>query len=193
MKQRGLKQKILILSAVAICAAMTAYGTVAYFTAEDTARNVITAGNVKIELQEQMRTDDGSIVPFTDQMDIMPGCEVSKIVQVKNTGDQPAWIRIAVQKDIQLAQGVEGEVDLTLISFDLDQEHWSEKDGFYYYNTSLAPGQTTEPRFQTVSFAKSMSNMYQHSQAIIQVDAQATQTANNGETVFDAAGWPEAE
>ena len=193
MKQRGLKQKILILSAVAICAAMTAYGTVAYFTAEDTARNVITAGNVKIELQEQMRTDDGSIVPFTDQMDIMPGCEVSKIVQVKNTGDQPAWIRIAVQKDIQLAQGVEGEVDLTLISFDLDQEHWSEKDGFYYYNTSLAPGQTTEPLFQTVSFAKSMSNMYQHSQAIIQVDAQATQTANNGETVFDAAGWPEAE
>ena len=148
---------------------------------------------MKIELQEQMRTDDGSIVPFTDQMDIMPGCEVSKIVQVKNTGDQPAWIRIAVQKDIQLAQGVEGEVDLTLISFDLDQEHWSEKDGFYYYNTSLAPGQTTEPLFQTVSFAKSMSNMYQHSQAIIQVDAQATQTANNGETVFDAAGWPEAE
>lgn len=193
MKQRGLKQKILILSAVAICAAMTAYGTVAYFTAEDTARNVITAGNVKIELQEQMRTDDGSIVPFTDQMDIMPGREVSKIVQVKNTGDQPAWIRIAVQKDIQLAQGVEGEVDLTLISFDLDQEHWSEKDGFYYYNTSLATGQTTEPLFQTVSFAKSMSNMYQHSQAIIQVDAQATQTANNGETVFDAAGWPEAE
>lgn len=193
MKQRGLKQKILILSAVAICAAMTAYGTVAYFTAEDAARNVITTGNVKIELQEQMRTDDGSIVPFTDQMDIMPGCEASKIVQVKNTGDQPAWIRVSVQKDIQLAQGVEGEVDLTLISFDLDQEHWFEKDGFYYYNTSLAPGQTTEPLFQTVSFAKSMSNMYQHSQAIIQIDAQATQTANNGETVFDAAGWPEAE
>jgi hypothetical protein len=38
-----------------------------------------------------------------------------------------------------------------------------------------------------------MGNIYQQSKAIIKVFAQATQTANNGETVFTAAGWPISE
>ena len=42
-------------------------------------------------------------------------------------------------------------------------------------------------------FDKTMSNMYQESKAVIKVNAQATQVANNGSTVFEAAGWPKAE
>lgn len=67
MKKMSLKQKLLTLSAVIIVVALSAYGSVAYFTAEDTARNVITAGKVKIELQEKMLTPDGEkTVPFED-------------------------------------------------------------------------------------------------------------------------------
>ena len=88
MKKMSWKQKLVTLSAVAIVAALSAYGSVAYFTAEDTARNVITAGKVKIELQEKMLTPDGEkTVPFENQLGVMPGCEVSKIVTVKNTAD----------------------------------------------------------------------------------------------------------
>lgn len=34
--------------------------------------------------------------------------------------------------------------------------------------------------------------MYQESRAILQVNAFATQTAHNGTTALDTAGWPEA-
>lgn len=192
MKKLSWKQKLLTLSAVAIVAALSAYGSVAYFTAEDTARNVITAGKVKIELQEKMLTPDGEkTVPFEDRLGVMPGSEVSKIVEVKNTGGQDAWVRVSVNKAIELAEGVEDEVDLSLISFDLNTDYWTEKDGFYYYTAKLAPGHTTEPLFTAVTFAKTMSNQYQNSKAILTVNAYATQTVHNGNTALEAAGWPE--
>ncbi len=192
MKKMSLKQKLLTLSAVIIVVALSAYGSVAYFTAEDTARNVITAGKLKIELQEKMLTSDGEkTVPFEDRLGVMPGSEVSKIVEVKNTGGQDAWVRVSVNKAIELAEGVEDEVDLSLISFDLNTDYWTEKDGFYYYTAKLAPGHTTEPLFTAVTFAKTMSNQYQNSKAILTVNAYATQTVHNGNTALEAAGWPE--
>lgn len=192
MKKMSLKQKLLTLSAVIIVVALSAYGSVAYFTAEDTARNVITAGKLKIELQEKMLTSDGEkTVPFEDRLGVMPGSEVSKIVEVKNIGGQDAWVRVSVNKAIELAEGVEDEVDLSLISFDLNTDYWTEKDGFYYYTAKLAPGHTTEPLFTAVTFAKTMSNQYQNSKAILTVNAYATQTVHNGNTALEAAGWPE--
>lgn len=188
-----MKKKLLVLAVVAICASMSAYGTLAYFTHEETATNVITAGSIKIELEEWAESEDGSLVPFEDIDDVMPGMDVSKIVQIKNKGGQDAWVRISVEKSIILADDVEGEVDLSLVTYDLNTEDWTEQDGYYYYNTVLKSGETTEPLFTTVYFSADMSNLYQHSKAIIKVDAQATQVANNGATVFEAAGWPEAE
>lgn len=188
-----MKKRILVIAVIAIFASLAAYGTLAYFTYEDTATNVITAGDVKIDLEEWAESEGGSLVPFEDIDDVMPGMDVSKIVQVKNTGGQDAWIRVSVEKTITLADGKDGEVDLSLVTYDLNTEYWTEKDGYYYYNEVLKPGETTEPLFTTVSFSKEMSNMYQHSRAVVEIDAQATQAKNNGTTVFDAAGWPNAE
>ena len=189
-----MKKKILVLSFIAVCLSIIAYSTTAYFTYEDTAHNVITMGNIKIELQELARpVGGGDPVPFTDVIDVLPGTDVSKIVQVKNVGSEPAWIRISVDKSVQLAEGRQGTVDLSLLTYDLNTAYWTEKDGFYYYNTVLNPAETTQPLFTEVSFAPHMGNLYQESKAIIHVRAQATQTANNGASVFEAAGWPAAE
>ena len=49
----------------------------------------------------------------------------SKIVEVKNTGGQDAWVRVSVNKAIELAEGVEDEVNLSLISFDLNTDYWT--------------------------------------------------------------------
>ena len=118
---------------------------------------------------------------------------MSKIVEVKNIGGQTAYIRVAVDKEIRLAAGVEGTPDTGLIAYDLNTEYWTDKDGWYYYNAPLNAGDTTEPLFTTVTFEKSMSNLYQNSSAVIRVTAQATQTAHNGDTAMEAAGWPDAE
>lgn len=189
-----MKKKCLICAFIAICLSIVAYGTTAYFSYEDTATNVITAGDIKIDLQEwSISNDNGELIPFKDAIDVQPGMEISKIVQIENIGGQDAWVRILVDKTIALADGVDGDIDLSLISYDLNTEYWTEQNGYYYYNTILKSGETTEPLFTKVKFSSDMSNLYQYSKAVIGVKAQATQVIHNGETVFAAGGWPKSE
>ena len=188
-----MKKKILALALIVICLSIVAYGTTAFFTYDIVATHVVTAGNVRIELQElAILTEGGAPIEFTRPNVVIPGTTVSKIVQVKNTGYAAAWVRLELTKEIILAAGVQGEVDLSLVSYDINEEYWAEKDGWFYYLKPLEPGATTEPIFTEVSFAATMSNMYQKSKSEIHVLAHAVQTVHNGENVFEAAGWPEA-
>lgn len=188
------KRRIVACSILIACLSMGAYGSIAYFTADATATNVITAGNVKINLKETAIPEGGGDpVPFEDKTGVMPGAQISKIVQVANTGDQPAYIRIKVDKSITLANGVTGEPDLSLVSCNMNLDAWDEKDGYYYYKEQLPAGETTKPLFTEVAFDTTMGNMYQDSKAEIKVYAQATQVAHNGATVMEALGWPAEE
>lgn len=186
-----MKKRIIVIALIVALAVLAVGGTSAYFTAQSTATNVITAGSVKIDLVEMsIPADGGDPVPFENVDGVMPGASVSKIVTVKNTGDNAAWVRVSVEKAIALKDGAEGEVDLSLVSFDLNREFWTEQDGYYYYNAELKPGAETEPLFTAVSFAAEMGNMYQESTATVSVNAQATQVVHNGGSALDAAGWP---
>ena len=88
-----MKKKILALSMVAICMSVVAYGTLAYYTASETAENVITSGNVGIELLEWADEDRTisyeEMYPDNIVTDVMPGTDVTKVVEVKNSGDNP--------------------------------------------------------------------------------------------------------
>ena len=72
-----MKRKVLILSALAMLVALCAAGTLAYFTAEGRAHNVITTGGVGIAVQEW--ADEDKTQPFEDVTGIMPGMTVTKI------------------------------------------------------------------------------------------------------------------
>lgn len=184
------KRRLLIVALLVAILAISGMGTLAYFTAEDTAHNVITSGGIDIELQEW--ADEEKTEPFPEDgvTGVMPGTEVTKIAEVKNTGTGTAWVRVSVAKSIELSEGKEGETDLALLILDIDTSKWTEKDGWYYYNEMLQPGETTPPLFTTVSFDENMPNLYQEATAKIDVKAQAVQAANNGDTVLEAAGWP---
>ena len=188
-----MKKKIAIGAVLVMCLSMLIYSTIAYFNTADTARNVITAGDIKIELQETAIRDGEEILfeQSQERFNVMPGQDVSKIVRVKNTGSNPAYIRVEVQKAIALAADAQGDVDLDLISLEFDSEKWIlGNDGFYYYDQPLAPGETTAALFRNVKFDTGMGNMYQGSTAPIKVSAQATQVKNNGDNALDAKGWP---
>ena len=127
---------------------MMAYGTLAYFTAEDTAHNVITSGEIDIELQEWADAEKTTPFPEDEVSGVMPGTEVTKIVEVKNTGANDAYIRVKVEKEFVLSEGVEGETDSGLMKIDFDETYWMlGEDGYYYYKTALEPGAVTEPLF----------------------------------------------
>lgn len=183
-----MKKKLLILSLAAICLAITAIGTLAYFTSEGTAHNVITTGGVEITVQEW--ADEDKQTPFEDLEGIMPGMTVTKIAEIKNTGASDAWVRVKVEKNIEL-QG-EGTSDTSLVELTLNTADWTEKDGYYYYTKVLKPGEVTAPIFTAVTFKPDMGNEYQYATATVDVVAQAVQAANNGDTVMDAKGWPNA-
>lgn len=183
-----MKRKLLILSALAICIAMLVTGTLAYFTAEGKAHNVITTGGVEIAVQEW--ADEEKTKPFEDLTGIMPGMTVTKIAEIKNTGASDAWVRVKVEKNIKLKG--EGTPDTGLVELALNTAYWTEKDGYYYYTKALKPGEVTAPVFTSVTFNATMGNEYQNATATVDVFAQAVQTANNGDAVMNAQGWPKA-
>ena len=189
---KGSRKRRLVLLALALCvAAVTATGTLAYFTAEETAYNVITTGTLDMILHET--TTGGKPFPKEGLDNLMPGMVVDKRVTVENAGTVDFYLRVALDKAITPAEGVEAQLTFEHITLDINDKDWTlGEDGYYYYNRALKAGEATEPLFTTVTFAQTMSNEYQYSTAAIDVKADAVQTANNGETALDAAGWPAA-
>ncbi len=88
------------LTAVALVVCMLAImlvgASLAYFTDTKQATNTFTVGNVKIDLIEQQASKNG-LVEFKQDKTLVPGTSkdgnaVSKIVTVKNTGNNDAWV-----------------------------------------------------------------------------------------------------
>lgn len=97
-----MKKKI---TALCLCVALLAIAVVgaslAYFTDTKSATNTFSVGNVKIDLIEQEKTDNG-LVGFKQGKTLVPGKSndgnaVSKIVTVKNTGDNAAWVWVELR------------------------------------------------------------------------------------------------
>ena len=105
-----MKKKILALSMCIALAAIAIVGaSLAYFTDADQATNTFTVGNVKIELIEQQRGENG-LVPFEQNKKLypivgsaqgekdalgMPTAKnyVDKMVTIENIGSEKAYIR----------------------------------------------------------------------------------------------------
>lgn len=181
-----MKRKLLILSLLVILAALTAAGTLAYYTDIARTHNVITSGNVNIDLLEW--ADEARTKPFKDKQGVMPGTKVTKIVEVKNTGTGAAFLRLWVEKEVYGAD--QKPMDTKPVSLNFNDTDWTYLEGYYYYNRSLEPGKTTEPLFTTVTFDPLMGNEYQNAAAHVKVTAYAVQSANNGDSPQAAKGWP---
>ena len=186
-----MKKKLFVLAAVMIILAVLGTGTLAYFTTSTVAHNVITSGEIDIDLVETMEKD-GNIVPYPSEPvgGIVPGMAHSKIVNVSNVGSNPAWVRVKV---IITAEDDDGKALPTgVLTLDYNTEKWIEKDGYYYYDAVLPAGATTAaPLFTEVLFSgEGMGNEYQNAHIEIDVQAYATQAQNNGTTVMEAKGWP---
>ena len=193
-----MKKKILTLAALVICLSLLATGTLAYFTSEDTAKNVITAGGIGIEIEE-FQNVDGQTVPYPNEpIAIMPGAVVSKIPQVKNL-ENDSWIRARYTITVKNADGepmnLTADQINSIMTLALNTEDWISRDpadGWLYFKNSVKTTESTNPIFTQVSFdGPNMGNEFQHCTVEIDIQAQAVQSANNGETVFDAAGWPQ--
>ena len=90
------KKLIAIFLCVALAAVAIVGASLAYFTDTDSKKNTFTVGNVKIELVEQQKGEEG-LEDFGQNKPLIPGKSndgnaVSKIATVKNTGNNDAWV-----------------------------------------------------------------------------------------------------
>lgn len=125
-----MKKKTILVAAIAVMlvAALVVGGTLAYFTDTKDAKNTFTVGNVKINLIEQQRNEDGSaLVDFKQDKPLYPivgsaqgekdkwGMPVAKnyvdkIINVQNTGKSDAYVRVYVAVPTALVSS-EGPAD----------------------------------------------------------------------------------
>lgn len=137
------KRKILLLAALLVMVAILGVGgTLAYFTAEDSATNEFTVGNVKIDLIEPKWDEIGK----HEAKDAYPGEALAKNPQVVNTGNNPCFVRIEVTGLDQFVQtyGEDAMIGLRYIDADgvyhegINETDWEYHEGYYCYKKVLA-------------------------------------------------------
>ena len=190
-----MKKKILSICLVAVIAAMAIAGaSLAYFTAEDSAENAFTVGNVAIDLTEPNWDETGKV----EAEDVYPGEPLAKDPTVTNTGKNPCFVRISVSNLDQFAEKFDG----AMITYRTDYvenalgENWTlHTDGYFYYTEVLAAGKTTEALFDQIVIPFALTN--NEKTLPIEVTAYAVQaqgarpsfTAVQAMTVEEIAEW----
>lgn len=193
-----MKKKLLLIAIAIICIAILSSGSMAFFTSEKQARNMITTRAVDILVEEWQETANG-LVPYPDNKPIvvLPSVKISKIATIKNL-EADAFVR--AKYDMALFDENGNKIDISLenllkmVSVKLNSVDWARKDKdseWWYYKGVVASGTSTQAFFTEVAFdGPNITNEYQNCTLKITVTAQAVQKANNGDNVFDAVGWP---
>ena len=191
------KKKIIVTCALMIVTVMSFfYSTLAFFTDSASANfGGIATGKASVEIVDiTYPFGSSTAVPPNMAVRIMPGYEISKTVTARNAGGLPLYVRVQIASVITLAehaQGREEEIDLSLVSFNINEEFWMEHEGYYYYRTSLAQGTEAVPLCTKVIFSEEMGNLYKDSTIVVTTRMEIVQANNNGETPITAIGWRE--
>lgn len=115
-----MKKRVLSIAFVAALLAIMVSGTLAYFTAEDQVKNTFTFGSIEIEIYENGQPTESDTIPFGKLLPIVdtanPSKDVSymkKVVEVKNIGENDAYIRTLIAIPTQLVGYLQLELDET--------------------------------------------------------------------------------
>ena len=191
------KKLFSLIIAVALVAVVGVGATLAYFTDNDVAKNVVTMGHVDIELEEphfdKAKDDEGNPNPDFDGTEdnkiskVLPGQVVPKDPTITvQKGSADAYIRAQVKYDGLTKEQI-ADLQLTL------EPDWTEgTDGYYYYN-KIVKADDKVVLFKEVNIPKTWGNDVADMTFEINVFAEAIQADNfepvkTGEAI---TGWGE--
>lgn len=190
-----MKKKIAFMAFIILLFTLVGYSTYAFLTAKATAYNVITAGDIDIELElknKEIDENNDGMKAANNENTVMPGTAKEHELKVTNIGNNACYFRI------RLSSKVNGKSTNNIINLSMSGVNWIQDGDLWYYKNILEPGhdisENNVPSILTVSFAESMGNEYQNATVDIYVTAEAVQAANNGFTtsVLEVVGWPNA-
>lgn len=181
MKRMNSKAVVLLIT-IAVLLTVTVGGTVAYLAASTpSVTNVFTPGSVVPGIEEDTTTEEG----------------VKQDVTIKNNGTVDAYIRAKI---VVTWQNAAGNVYPTMPVKDTDytidygtEKGWTlENDGFYYYNSKVGSGLSTNNLIDSCS-PSTPSTAPDGYTLHVEILAQAIQadgwpsTVNSAKAAFDAA------
>lgn len=159
-----MKKKLLLGAAIVAVLAILVTGSLAYFTAEDTAANVFTIGSVEIEIYENEQATDTDVIDFGTLTPIVnvadPAADdsyVAKVVDVKNTGINDAYIRTHIALPTALVDYL--ELDIAATGWTRQADSAATVDGVAYtvytydHDAAVSAGSFTAELLQGVYLA----------------------------------------
>ena len=164
-----LNRKWLMVIALVMSLTMATAGTLAYLTDTDSATNTFTIGDVEIDLTERSWSED-------DQPTLLPGVEIAKDPQIKNTGNTDAWVWMEIVIPSELYDIVELDYNTTDWTMgDVTTNADDDKVVLMKYSSKLASEATTPAAFTKVSIDSSVNELPNAHTADIVVNAYAIQ------------------
>jgi len=139
--KKNMKKKALLTMSVVLLLLVAVGTTLAYiFTKTDPVVNTFKPSKVSCAVVE----NDSEPVAGA----VMPIESTKERVQIKNTGDTDAYIRVAVMVNWMSKDGTrawaEKPVEDTDYTIEWNINGWTrEEDGYYYYNSVVSPGGLT--------------------------------------------------
>ena len=88
--------------------------------------------------------------------------------------------------------GQETTLPTDFYSYDINNSDWTESDGWYYYNhAALTANEETNTLMTKIMFDHTKLNDVAGYELTLHIQAEAVQSENNGDTVWQAVGWPD--
>ena len=180
------KKKLLtMVLALVLIGAVGVGATLAYFTDNDSATNVVTMGHVNIELTEEDWT-----YGETGITGVTPGQEIAKDPTISLVGNSlDAFVRIKLEvtgfDGVENADTYKAEVleDLVL------GEGWTKVGDYYYYAEKLTKDNaSTTALFESVTIPYEWTNEVANATFNILVSAEAIQADNLADDFFNEDG-----
>lgn len=151
--------------------------------------NVITFGNVKVQLINHTLDENGKEVKDGKE-ELLKYEDVSRIIKVKNVCNHPVYVRVKLNTTGKKNQEIFPAEDY--VNYKFADEKWREKDGWIYYTDVLEPNKTTEDLMRGIEFdVNRLTSEYAGSDIEFKAEVQAVQSENNSKNVFAVEGWPE--
>ena len=183
------KTLITMLSAVALVGVIGVGSTLAYFTDNDAANNVVTMGHVDIELEEPQFAEANENNTIEN---VVPNQTITKDPTITVVaGSESCYLRAKVEISDKLTADQAAEL---LENINIDDEKWVlSTDGYYYYQDKVekAAEDQTVVLFDTVVIPELWGNEVANLTFEINVSAEAIQADNFVPTETDGkiTGW----
>lgn len=178
------KKKILSVSAVILGLSLVG-GSLAWFTASDSALKNFKALNVKAEIVEDFDEENA--------LKIVPGDTIKKDVDIKVDSVAETFVRVKIEKgwknvsdqskDNNIQLNFSKEDETSVVSEIIDEEKWFEQDGYLYYIGTVKKGDKLD-LLDSVTFvptkdSSDADNIYQDKEMQVNVKLEAIQAKNN--------------